>query len=139
MRGNNQLRQECSEGSFGGVNLALTMPRAAQHLLRLAATQHYLGPSPPLSNLPVQLCCTGQSPTASGASRAAFGAPLWIYSPSPHLAAAAPPWRPQTGPRHAATRQTTKGTKGNSTAPLSNKNRRVDALAPAEGDNKAAD
>ena len=30
VRGNNQLRQECSEGSFGGVNLALTMPRAAQ-------------------------------------------------------------------------------------------------------------
>ena len=61
------------------------------------------------------------------------------------------PWRPQGGPAEAETaaRDAPKQPQdaapgqtkdwGNSTTPLSNKNRRVDALAPAKGDNKAAD
>ena len=104
--GNNSPLRECSCSveARSWVCQAADAGPCAQHLLRLAATQHYLGPSRPLSNFLVQLRCTGQSATASGASRAAFGRLLWIHSPSPHLAAAALPWRPKTGPRHAATR-----------------------------------
>ena len=136
MRGNNQLRQECSEGSFGGVNLALTMPRAAQASITPSCYPALPGPVAAPEQLPGALCCKGRSATASGAPRPLPGALLWIHSPSPHFSAAAARGAPKQ-PQDAEAWQTKDW--GNSTTPLSNKNRRVDALAPAENNNQAAD